>query len=171
MDASRLRLTGIGEGFATRLTTELVGADSPVKVLEALQALFPDANKPELDAEPTLGSPVNATWTFDDLSLGVFLNQLHEQRILDTALDAMSARLEKDTTTFRVSRQAAMGGKVAFPIPGDEPLGGVFAITVSGPGLGDWLQAATWHPGRAQVPRNIDDEHAMRQDGDATTWV
>ena len=171
MDGSRLRLTGIGEGFATQLTTELTGADSPAKVMEALQTLFPDANIADLDPEPMLGEPANAVWTFEDLSLGVFLTQLHEQRILDTALDAMSASLENGTTTFRVSRQAAMAGKVAFPIPGDQPLGGVFTITVSGQGLGDWLQAATWHPGRAQVPRNIDDEHAMGRDGDATTWV
>ena len=47
----------------------------------------------------------------------------------------------------------------------------MFTITISGPGLDDWLQAATWHTGRANVPRNIDDEHAMREDGDPTTWV
>ena len=99
------------------------------------------------------------------------VQQLHEQRILDTALDAMSMNIDGNSTTFHVSRQAAVAGKVAFPIPGDEPLGGVFSITVTGEGLEDWLQAATWHAGRTQVPRNINDDHSMAEDGESTTWV
>ena len=171
MDGSRLRLTGTGEGFDTRITTVLSGADSPTKVMEALRTLFPDIDEVVLGPEPTLGEPSDSNMTFEAVSLGGFLNQLHDQQILDTAMDAMSAGLEGDTTVFEVSRQAAMGGKVSFPIPGNRPLGGVFTITISGPGLDDWLQAATWHTGRANVPRNIDDEHAMREDGDPTTWV
>ena len=171
MDGSRLRLTGVGEGFSTRITTLLRGVDSPAKVLQALQCLFPDAERPELEDEPTLGQPVNAAWEFKDVSLGAFLQQLHEQRILDTALDAMSMNIDGNSTTFQVSRQAAVAGKVAFPIPGDEPLGGVFSITVTGEGLEDWLQAATWHTGRTQVPRNINDDHSMAEDGESTTWV
>ena len=143
MDGSRLRLTGVGEGFSTRIATSLRGVDSPAKVMQALQCLFPDAERPELEAEPTLGQPIHAAWEFKDVSLGAFLQQLHEQRILDTALDAMSMNIDGNSTTFQVSRQAAVAGKVAFPIPGDEPLGGVFSITVTGEGLEDWLQAAT----------------------------
>ena len=118
-----------------------------------------------------MGHPSKITWSFDDVSLGVFLHQLHEQRILDTALDAMSTEMKETTTTFSISRQAAVAGKISFPIPGDEPIGGVFRITISGEGLDDWLQAATWHSGRGQVPRHINDERAMGEDGEATTWV
>ena len=83
---------------------------------------LPRRRATELEDEPTLGQPVNAAWEFKDVSLGAFLQQLHEQRILDTALDAMSMNIDGDSTTFHVSRQAAVAGKVAFPIPGDEPL-------------------------------------------------
>lgn len=161
----------MGEGFSTRIATSLRGVDSPAKVLQALQNLFPDIVRDELEDEPSLGEPINAAWEFSDVSLGAFLQQLHEQRILDTALDAMSINLDGNSTTFHVARQAAVAGKVAFPIPGDQPLGGVFSITVSGDGLDDWLQAATWHAGRTQVPRNINDDHSMAKDGESTTWV
>ena len=93
MDASRLRLTGTGEGLSTRITTTLAGVDSPQKVMEALLTLFPDATKETMENEPNLGQPSKASWTFEDVSLGVFLHQLHEQRILDTALDAMSLEM------------------------------------------------------------------------------
>ena len=83
----------------------------------------------------------------------------------------MSMNMDGNTTTFRVARQAAVAGKIAFPIPGDDPLGGTFSITITGEGLEDWLQAATWHAGRTQVPRHINDDHSMSEDGESTTWV
>ena len=54
---------------------------------------------------------------FENLSLAVFLQQLHEQRILDTALDAMSRNMDGETTVFEIGRLAAVAGKIAFPIP------------------------------------------------------
>ena len=171
MDGSRLRLTGVGEGFTIKITTTLSGVDSPAKVLMALNNLFPEVTRPALEQEPSIGHPVDTAWVFNDVSLATFLQQLHEQRILDTALDAMSMNITGTTTIFRISRQAAVAGKIAFPIPGDDPLGGVFTITIAGEGLEDWLQAATWHAGRSQVPRNINDDHAMTEDGESTTWV
>ena len=74
MDGSRLRLTGVGEGFTTRITTTLTGVDSPTKVLEALQRLFPETSRPDLEPEPSLGHPVNAEWEFDEVSLAPFFN-------------------------------------------------------------------------------------------------
>ncbi len=171
MEGTRLRLTGTGEGFSTTVRTVLSGADSPQRVMDALHHIFPDAVVDELPEEPTFGRASGATWSFDDLSLATFLNQLHEQRILDTALDAMSLNMQEESTTFQIGRLAAVVGKIAFPIPGDRPLGGVFEITIVGKGLTDWLQAATWHPGRSQVPRQINDEHSMEQDGESSTWV
>ncbi len=170
MDGPRLRLTGIGEGFSTQIRTTLSGADSPRRVLEAVQSLFPDIEH-EPEEEPCFGKPTSLTWTFEDISLGPFLQLLHEQRILDTALDAMSMSLTDKSTSFYVSRLAALAGKIAFPIPGDEPLGGVVQVSISGDGLDDWLQAATWHAGRSQIPRHIKDEHGMDEDGESTTWV
>ena len=51
MDGPRLRLTGIGEGFSTQIRTTLSGADSPRRVLEAVQSLFPDIEH-EPEEEP-----------------------------------------------------------------------------------------------------------------------
>ena len=50
--------------------------------MEALQTLFPDASKETMEDEPRKGQPSKSEWSFDDVSLGVFLQQLHEQRIL-----------------------------------------------------------------------------------------
>jgi predicted RNA binding protein with dsRBD fold (UPF0201 family) len=96
---------------------------------------------------------------------------LHTQRILDTALDAMGRHFKGNTTVFQIARQAALSSKVAFPLPGELPLGGVIEVTLRSPNLNDWLHAATWHKGRDSVPRTIDDERAMATDGDASTWV
>jgi len=171
MEGSRLRLTGTGEGFATVVRTTLSGADSPRRILDALQRIFPDAEVDMLPDEPSFGRGSDQTWSFEDLSLATFLNQLHEQRILDTALDAMSVNMKEETTTFHIARLATVAGKIAFPIPGDRPLGGVFEISIAGKGLSDWLQAATWHAGRSQVPRHINDERSMDEDGESSTWI
>lgn len=171
MDGARLRLTGTGEGFSTCVRTVLSGADSPTSILKALQQVFPEVQKEQLPDEPVFGRASNDAWSFENVSLATFLSQLHEQRILDTALDAMSLNMNEASTTFHIGRLAALAGKIAFPIPGDRPLGGVFEISIEGNGLADWLQAATWHPGRSQVPRHINDEHSMDADGESTTWV
>lgn len=167
----RLRLTGIGEGMRVRVQTELKGADSPRNVQQALLNLFPDISADEHPNEPEFGNAIDVVWSHDGVSLGPFLQQLHEQRILDTALDAMSQSLRENCTRFAVSRLAAYAGKIAFPIPGENPLGGVLTIEIEGDGLEDWLQAATWHEGRSQVPRAINDDLAMADDGEASTWV
>ena len=83
----------------------------------------------------------------------------------------MSLLLENNQTKFRLSRQAAIVGKVAFPLPNEEPLGGVITVTLNGEHLSDWLVAATWHKGRDVIPRSIADESAMDSDGDAVTWI
>jgi predicted RNA binding protein with dsRBD fold (UPF0201 family) len=171
MVETRLRLTGVGEGMTTVITTELCGADSPLKVRQALEQVFPEAPAQEPGPEPEFGSGTNQRWAYENVSLAQFLHLIHEQRILDTALDAMSLNLNNDTTEFSIARQAAIGGKISFPIPGEATLGGVIHVAIEGTGLADWLQAATWHKGRAQVPRQVNDEMAMNDDGEASTWV
>ena len=167
----RLRLSGIGEGLTTRITTILRGADSPKSIGHALQQIFPEVALESSDSEPEFGDAIHADWVFEGLSLKNFLQLIHEQRILDTALDAMAANLDGKTTHFEISRLAAYAGKVSFPIPGESPLGGTISITLEGEGLEDWLHAATWHPGRSQVPRSIDDDLSMGADGEASTWL
>jgi predicted RNA binding protein with dsRBD fold (UPF0201 family) len=167
----RLRLSGVGEGFSVQVSTQLRGADSPAQIKEALLNVFPEVGRIPEHLEPSFGSAIDETWSFDDVSLKTFLHLLHEQRILDTALDTMASGLSENKTEFSIGRLAALAGKIAFPIPGETPLGGVFHVAVEGSGIGDWLQAATWHPGRSQVPRSINDERAMEDDGEASTWL
>ena len=165
----RLKLTGVDEGYSVVVSSKLVGADDPEIVLDSILQIFPDftCGIPESPKFPTEQNDIIAS---EGVSLSTFLELLHSQSILDTALDSMSANLDETGTVFHLSRQAAMAGKVAFPLPGDNPLGGVITIEIEGENLGDWLEAATWHSGRENIPRRIGDEFTMNSDGNAVTW-
>lgn len=165
----RLRLTAIDEGYSVLVSTKLTGADSPRIVLDALLKLFPDFTC-GLPDEPSFPSDQEDVLAAEGVSLSTFLDAIHKQSILDTSLDFMSANLDASGTIFHISRQAAMAGKVAFPLPDDNPLGGVVTIEIGGENLGDWLEAATWHSGRENIPRRIGDEFTMDADGEAVTW-
>ena len=166
---ARLNLTGVGEGLSISVSSILSGADHPQRVLNSIQNLFPTF---------TCALPVDAEFpgereiilASENIELDVFLNRINDQKTLDTALDAMSFHLENDSTIFHISRQAALANKVAFPLPGDSPLGGLITVKISGIDLADWLEAATWHSGRETIPRRIGDEYGMAEDGNAVTW-
>ena len=164
-----LRLNAVGEGISVRITTVIDGANDPSSVLEALQNIFPEINT-ELPPEPKFPTATSTKIEVDGIGLATYLEKLHQQRILDTAMDHMSRRIFDNRTTFDLSRQAALVGKVAFPIPGEIPLGGVITVELSGDDLSDWIEAATWHRGRVSIPRNVGDDLRMRFDGDAITW-
>ena len=164
-----LRLSAVGEGISVRISTVIDGATNPILVLEALQNIFPDAN-PELPESPRFPSDTSTVIELEGISLATYLEKLHQQRILDTAMDHMSRRVFDNRTTFDLSRQAALADMVAFPIPGEIPLGGVITVELAGEDLSDWIEAATWHRGRVSIPRNIGDDFRMRFDGDAITW-
>ncbi|MDA9117155.1 hypothetical protein N9J16_00235 [Candidatus Poseidoniaceae archaeon] len=171
MDNPMIKLNGINEGVSILIETHLEGADDPNKVADAVHALFPAFPLPKDANHPSFQRASNAVWTAQDLPIDHFLAMLHTQRILDTALDAMGRNHEGKSTQFSLSRQAALAAKVAFPLPGEVPLGGVITVKLSSPNLLDWLHAATWHKGRDHVPRTINDERAMAKDGEANTWV
>jgi len=171
MQDPMLRLNGVNENLRILIETELRGADSPQKVKQAVLAIFPEFPRENASDEPTLGKASNETWSAEQISLETFLKLLHDYRILDTALDAMTVNFDGQKTQFRLLRQAAIAGKVAFPLPNEQPLGGVITVTLEGEHLGDWLEAATWHKGRDITPRSIKDDNAMGEDGEAVTWL
>tara|TARA_B100001142_G_C14314133_1_gene647785 strand:+ start:510 stop:1040 length:531 start_codon:yes stop_codon:yes gene_type:complete len=171
MQEPMLRLNGVNENLRILIETVLEGADSPQKVKEAILEIFPEFPFGKESDEPILGKASNETWTGEQVSLETFLKLLHDQRILDTALDAMTVNFDGKKTQFNLLRQAAIVGKVAFPLPNEQPLGGVITITLQGENLADWLEAATWHKGRDIAPRSIKDEHSMDEDGEAVTWL
>jgi predicted RNA binding protein with dsRBD fold (UPF0201 family) len=171
MQEPMLRLNGVNESLQIRIETALRGADIPQRVELAVLTLFPEFPVPKHLQSPQLGQASDTVWTAENVSLATFLKLMHEQRILDTALDAMTVSFEGSKTQFSLLRQAAIVGKVAFPLPGESPLGGLINVYLEGQNLGDWLEAATWHKGRDTVPRSIQDDNTMGLDGEAVTWI
>ncbi len=165
----RLKLTGVDEGLTVLVSTKLTGADEPQLVLDSILNLFPEftCGLPEKPNFPTDQDDILAS---EGVPLDTFLDAIHKQSILDTSLDFMSKNLDSSGTIFHISRQAAMEGKVAFPLPGDNPLGGVITVEIGGENLDDWLEAATWHSGREDIPRSVGDEFTMDEKGEAVTW-
>ena len=95
---------------------------------------------------------------------------IRKQAILDPALDVLSMNLKDNYTSFQILRQAAIAGKIAFNLTEKNPLGGVIEVELTGDDLETWIEAATWHKGRDTVPRKINDERTMENDGEASTW-
>ncbi len=166
-----LKLNGRDEGIIVSLETKLSGADLPEKVYTSITNLFPNFPIDKQLSVPELGNAKEQLIFSSNLSMATFLEQLHKQRILDTALDSMSINLDSNESYFHISRQAALSGKVSFNIPGEVPLGGSMKITLQGSNLKDWIEAATWHSGRDSIPRSINDDRAMNESGEASTWI
>ena len=166
-----LKLSGKDEGIQVTVESILSGADSPEKVTECIQKIFPEFNDESRLKHPELGAAENQIIRDENLSMNEFLILLHKQQILDTALDSMSRNLSSGDTEFQILRQAAISAKIAFNIPGENPLGGLITIRLKGKNLQDWIEAATWHKGRDSIPRSINDELAMDKSGEATTWI
>ncbi len=165
----RLRLSGIGEGLSTIVSSKLTGADIPERVFESGLYIFPDFTC-GLPASPKFPTTQSDSIACENVSLENFITLLHKQSILDTALDCMSKKLGPEGTTFAISRQAALVGKVSFPLPNESPLGGEIIIQLIGNDVKDWLEAATWHEGRDNVPRRVGDDLSMDANADSVTW-
>ena len=166
-----LKLNARDEGITVIVKTLLSGADSPEKVLNSIRNIFPDFTPKKQCKEPKLGDTKNQIMEDSNISLNHFLNLLHKQKILDTALDAMSRNLDQNKSEFQILRQAAVSEKISFNIPNEKPLGGTITVKLNGENLKDWCEAATWHKGRDTIPRSIDDERGMDHSGEASTWI
>ena len=152
---------------STRVMSHEIGA----KCLDAVLKIFPDffiENVPNEEEFPVNREMLDLVC--EGLAPDHFLELLAKQRILDTALDVMSLNLQADSTIFLISRQAALSGKVAFVLDSERTIGGVIEVMLESDDLADWLQEATWHSGRYEVPRSVGDELSMRSDGTVTEW-
>ena len=139
--------------------------------VKAVMKIFPDffiENVPDEEEFPVTREA--REFTCEGLSPDRLLELLAEQRILDTALDAMSLNLQATSTSFLISRQAALSGKVAFVLETERTIGGVIEVMLESEDLVDWLHEATWHSGRREIPRTVGDELSMRSDGSVTEW-
>ena len=161
------------------VSTTISTHDLPDKCIEAVQRIFPDFQSDlEFVTEEFPIKRETIKVTDKAVSTDFFLELISEQRILDTALDAMSLNMTCEaqgretlfTTDFLISRQAALMQKVAFVLDSERTVGGVIEVTMQSPDLPVWMQEATWHPGRREIPRSVGDDLGMHSDGTVAEW-
>ena len=152
------------------VSTVVRSHDDPNKVVDSVRSIFPEwSPKRTLEKSdfPLRRDSEEISGNVD--SLDNLLSLLSDNRVLDTALDAMAMQADEEGTVFRLSRQSASIGKVSFVLEGS-PLGGTMEISLTGRDIVIWLEQATWHNGRDIVPREVGDELAMTGDGEASEW-
>ena len=153
------------------LKAEIKAVDSITQIELAIKELFPNAIIPQTDeviSFPIKKRRVDIELT--DIDYSYFFEKIQNNRIADTALDCMSQNIVDDSTTFKISRQAALAGKIAFVLQDENPLGGCFELTLNSVNLSAWIEERTWHKGRETVPREVGDELRMRYDGVPQDW-
>ena len=156
-----------------RLSTRLGPLDDPAAVLRGVVALFSEVGAtdwPEGLEQPTWGK--RTAERIVELKLAPealmrLVERCGEQRILNAALDAMAIEFDRTHTRFSLDRAAAWAGRVSFVLGGEHVSAGVFEVILVHEDLARWLEAATWHPGRRIVPRQVHDDLAMDADGQA----
>ena len=144
--------------------------EDPNRVVEAVKVMFPDWNPdvgPSNTDFPNKRPAVMMTGSSE--SLDTLLEATRSQRILDTALDAMTMELDGESTGFSLSRQAALAGKASFVIS-ERVMGGEIRVGLTREGLASWLEKQTWHAGRDSVPRRVGDGLSMSDDGEPVEW-
>ena len=102
-----------------RVSTLIRSHDDPEKVKDSVNSIFPDwepSNYPERFSFPVTRS--SEVISAEIQSIDGLLSILRENRILDTALDAMAMKAHKGGTVFYLSRQSASIGKVSFVLEG-----------------------------------------------------
>ena len=153
-----------------RVSTLVRSHDDPDKVKDSVTSIFPDwepSNFPEKSSFPVTRSSEVISAEIE--SIDDLLSILRENRVLDTALDAMAMNAHEGGTVFYLSRQSASIGKVSFILEGNA-LGGLIEVTLDGTDIEMWLEQQTWHVGRESIPREVGDEYSMYSDGDASEW-
>ena len=153
------------------VATNLLPHEHPELVVAATQQFFPDWNPEEIP--PRSRFPSNSTPTrmiSDVMSLNGIIENCRKNRILDTALDAMTLHSDGETTHFSLSRQAATVGRCSFVLE-DPPMGGCIDVTVTRENLDSYLTELTYHNGREEFPRYPNDDSSMNDDGSSSVWV
>ncbi len=154
-----------------RVSTTIQSHEDPGLVVQAVKNIFPDwepngeTDRRVFPHEKTAEILYGVTSSMD-----VFLEAIAKQNIMDTALDAMSLDMEDGKyADFSISRQAALVGKVSFPL-GERVTGGEIDVSISGKGIDLWLEEVTWHRGRSFIPRTVGDDLSMSKDGTPNEW-
>ncbi|MBN28719.1 MAG: hypothetical protein CMB33_02450 [Euryarchaeota archaeon] len=153
-----------------QVSTIVRSHDDPDKVFDSIRSIFPgwspDSTLEKSDF-PISRDSEKISGNVD--SIDNLLSILRENRVLDTALDAMAMEADEEGAVFRLSRQSASIGKASFVLK-ENPLGGTMEVSLTGRDIVLWLEQATWHTGRDIVPREVGDELAMSGTGEASEW-
>lgn len=152
------------------ISTTLQPYEDLDKVIESVKSLFPDWSPEITNRESDFPSKSNPEIIYGtSSSMDYFLEAIRNQSILDTALDAMTMEEDDQICDFTISRLASLAGKVSFTL-GERVIGGSIDISITGVGLIEWLESATWHEGRREIPRGVGDELSMYKDGSPREW-
>ena len=152
------------------ISTTLQPYEDLDKVIQSVKSLFPDWSPEIINRESGFPSKNNPEIIYGTSScMDHFLEAIRNQSILDTALDAMTMEEDDQNCDFTISRLASLAGKVSFTL-GERVIGGSIDISITGVGLIEWLESATWHEGRREIPRGVGDELSMHKDGSPREW-
>ncbi len=106
-------------GLKININAELHPTEDEKKIIDAIHALFPDAN--------CTVNAGNITCTSYDIS--TFARLLKEQKIRDAARSVLLSNLHGSRIEFKLNKQVATVGKVSFSV-GDVPLGDIMVEVI-----------------------------------------
>ena len=97
------------------ISTEINGADSPLKIIQSISNIFPEIDVgSEQFKEPTFPTKSSEyKISFECSNVDEFIEKISKQRILDTAMDAMSHNLN-DNHTYQKQGMELILNQVAF---------------------------------------------------------
>lgn len=152
------------------ISTTLQPYEDLDRVIESVKSLFPDWSPEITNKESGFPSKIKSELIYGtSSSMDYFLEAIRNQSILDTALDAMTMDEDDQVCDFTISRLASLAGKVSFTL-GERVIGGSIDISITGVGLIEWLESATWHEGRREIPRGVGDDLSMHKNGNPREW-
>ncbi|MBI87676.1 MAG: hypothetical protein CMB67_01425 [Euryarchaeota archaeon] len=152
------------------VSTTICPHEDSERVVESVRSIFPEWNPEQIPSSclfPSDRDVVKISAEVD--SLEGLLSIVRENRVLDTALDAMAMDSEEDYAAFSISRQSASVGKISFVLD-KWTFGGSIDVILVGSEVRLWLEQHTWHRGREGIPRSIGDDNSMTELGEPSEW-
>ena len=153
------------------VSTRIESFEDQFLVVKSIKSIFPDWSPDFVPERLSFPVGVNSQKISGEVeTIDFLLSILRENRILDTAMDAMTLGSNNKKISFSLSRQSASIGKASFVLRGEYPLGGSVQVSIIGEDVDLWIEQQTWHSGREKVPRVVGDELSMSDSGEASDW-
>ncbi|MAH98016.1 MAG: hypothetical protein CMA12_01525 [Euryarchaeota archaeon] len=153
------------------VSTKIDPFEDPNLVIRSIKSIFPDWKPDFVPERFSFPSGTNSHKISGEVqTIDFLISILRQNRILDTAMDAMTIGASKNELSFSLSRQSASIGKASFVLNNEVPLGGSIRVSIIGDDVDIWVEQQTWHSGRDRIPRAVGDELSMSESGKATEW-